>query len=133
MFITMKELMLDVFQFVYKPQLLIADSAEAIANGFILAYVLVGELAGEFSRVICWVHVLRAVDHKLKPIQEPHRQLIRSDLLTIQVQATRATFGLVIRLFKEKWLSLHDRNIDAFIEYFEFWLTRVHLVKFFNS
>ena len=71
--------MLDVFQFVYKPQLLIADSAEAIANGLTLAYVLVGELAGEFSRVICWVHVLRAVDHKLKPIQEPHRQLIRSD------------------------------------------------------
>jgi hypothetical protein len=39
----------------YSPQILIADGAEEITNGFIAIFVL-------YIRIMCWAHVIRAVE-----------------------------------------------------------------------
>jgi hypothetical protein len=43
----------------YRPTILIADGANAITNGFIMA---LGEC---LIRIMCWAHIVRAVDKRL--------------------------------------------------------------------
>jgi hypothetical protein len=56
------KLMIDKLFFMsvptYSPQILIADGAEGITNGFIAIFVL-------YIRIMCWAHVIRAVDKRL--------------------------------------------------------------------
>jgi len=49
----------------FNPKILIADNAEAITNGFQLAF------GHTEKRIYCWAHVIRKIDSKLKSIAEP--------------------------------------------------------------
>ncbi len=57
-----------MYQYVYKPNILIADGAEAITNGFKQAFDYVS--INEFHRVMCWAHVHRNVSAKLNKVKD---------------------------------------------------------------
>jgi hypothetical protein len=57
-----------LYQYVYKPNILIADGAEAITNGFKQAFDYVS--INEFHRVMCWAHVHRNVSAKLNKVKD---------------------------------------------------------------
>ncbi len=53
---------------VYKPEILIADAAAAITNGFCKAYGHDSKAAiREFVRIMCWAHVNINLDKKVRP------------------------------------------------------------------
>ena len=66
MFKTLKDLVLEVFDYVYDPTILVADSAHSITHGFESVYPLL-------KRVVCWVHMIRAIDHHLKTVDETYK------------------------------------------------------------
>ena len=60
MFKTLKSLIYEVFNHIYEPEILVGDSAAAITHGFELAFEKL------VKRIVCWVHMLRAVDTHLR-------------------------------------------------------------------
>lgn len=59
---------------------LMADAAEAINNGFEMAF------GDDFKRGVCWFHVKQAVDKRLKSIQNlVYRGEIISDIIALHV------------------------------------------------
>ncbi len=72
-FNAIKDSLLNIFDYNYRPTILVADGAEAITNGFMKAFNYVS--IEEFIRIMCWSHVDRAYKAKLlkvksKKIQE---------------------------------------------------------------
>jgi hypothetical protein len=57
MFCAMKKSLYSFYIFEYRPNILIADAAPAITNGFMKAFDYESE--DEFIRVMCWAHVDR--------------------------------------------------------------------------
>jgi len=60
MFKTLKSLIYEVFNHIYEPEILVGDSAAAITHGFELAFEKL------VKRIVCWIHMLRAVDTHLR-------------------------------------------------------------------
>ena len=68
-------------QIKYKPQVLIADNAPAIENGFISAF---GN--SEIKRVNCWAHAIRNIDDELAKVKNKEfKAKLRADILKIQL------------------------------------------------
>ena len=118
MFKAIKDSVQNVYNFDYKPSILIADAAEGITIGFQTIFELK-------SRVVCWAHVIRAIDAKLIPIKDPKiRNMIRFDIKRLQESATKLTFETGILLLKKKWTdNQEDSTVITFFNYFEYWLT----------
>ncbi|CAF0968322.1 unnamed protein product [Brachionus calyciflorus] len=72
-----------IYNYEFKPEILIADGAEAITNGFINAFNY--KSIDEFNLVMCWAHVHRAIDTRTKSIDESLRSQIRTDINLIQL------------------------------------------------
>ena len=55
----LKKTLADLFNHEYRPDILIADGADAITNGFKQAFEYNSK--SEFMRVMCWAHMYRLV------------------------------------------------------------------------
>lgn len=115
-FLAVKKQLKNIYNYDYKPDILIADGAEAITNGFMGVFNY--ESIDNFTRVMCWAHVNRAVDTATKPIDEEHKSKIRLDIYSMQESPSPEHFQLSFKLLKKKW-SIGDPTIDVFLKYFE--------------
>lgn len=97
----------------YRPEILIADAADAITNGF-------KDVFGDgLKRVYCWAHVNRAVDKKLLKIKdEETRKRIRDDIYEMQVCESELIFQTIIDLFFAKWAESQREDVAEFMRYF---------------
>jgi len=70
----------------YRPTILIADGADAITNGFIMA---LGEC---LIRIMCWAHVRRNVVKKLHLVEEEYQEEVMIDLDALQLSSSTEIF-----------------------------------------
>ncbi|CAF0931529.1 unnamed protein product [Brachionus calyciflorus] len=91
----------DIFNYDFKPEVLIADGVEATTNGFMRTFGY--ESIDDFTRVMCWAHVYRAIEIKMKSIEESLRNQIRSDISSMQLSPSPAHFIFSFKLFQKKW------------------------------
>ena len=95
----------------YSPQILIADGAEAITNGFIAIFVL-------YIRIMCWAHVVRAVDKRLNVTAlKDYKNEIMGDIYALQLSFSPLNFKYSSDLFLMKWKL---KNLPAVNEMDEF-------------
>ena len=84
----------------FSPNVLVADGAVAITNGFTQAF---GAEALE-KRVMCWAHMIIKVDDRLSRIEnENDRREIRSDIGVLQLARNESIFAKASTLFLAKW------------------------------
>lgn len=102
-----------------QPNVLVADCAEAITNGFSRVFDL-------DKRVYCWAHVLRAIDKELNRVHDQElRSKIKKDILDFQSSVLSSNFRKVADLLVAKWNSLNNAAVDTFTAYFTTnWLDR---------
>lgn len=111
--------------FEYKPNTVIADGADAIKNGFDEAFPELFE-----RRVMCFAHVIRKIDAKLKsfvtPMQKHVKFQIRRDIKLLQLCESEKIFDVALKLFLGKWRSINSVLVNNFLSYFEKeWTTRL--------
>jgi hypothetical protein len=98
----------------YRPTILIADGADAITNGFIMAF---GEC---LIRIMCWAHVVRAVDKRLSVSgMKEYKDDIFADIYALQLSFSTVFFKYANGLFLAKWRSKNSEAINEFLGYFE--------------
>ena len=69
------------------------------------------------QRGMCYPHVQRNVQKKLKTIAEFEKEIL-DDIKHIQLSETREEFDEANLMFYVKWLSLGDEKVDTFIGYY---------------
>ncbi len=98
----------------YEPSILIADAAESITNGFKQAFNILEK------RVVCWAHMIRKVDDRLKPIKnKEYKKEIRQNIVDLQVCFNENVFRKALELFFNKWQAVKSPEIESFIAYFK--------------
>lgn len=108
--------LLKLFNFKYLPKTLIADGADAITNGFMIAF---GYEKHDFKRVMCWAHVVRNIDKRIYVItDEVYRNSIKQDIKELQKSYCVELFTLGYELLEKKWLSTKSGECKTFFEYF---------------
>jgi hypothetical protein len=92
-----------------QPEVLIADSANAIRNAFL-------ETFGEKQMIMCWAHVYRNVIKKVSSLVSKNQQIeMISDIETLQLSQSKKVFDRASNLFLKKW----RKGEPEFIKYFE--------------
>ncbi len=109
----------------YRPTILIADGADAITNGFIMA---LGEC---LIRIMCWAHVVRAVDKRLSVsgVKE-NKYDIFADIYALQLSFSTVFFKSASGLFLAKWRSKNSEAINDFLGYFENEWLNIHVYPY---
>jgi hypothetical protein len=89
----------------YRPQVLIADAAAAITNGFCAAYSYDAQRSVlEFVRIMCWAHVNINCDKKVKAVNDANfRKFLMQDICQMQLADNHEMFIKSFELFKKKW------------------------------
>ena len=101
-------------EYVYAPDILVADNAEAIANGFNMTF------ESPRCRANCWAHVIRNCDTHLKSVHDLSlRKAIRKDIVAVQVAFSESVFKRSVALFLAKYRALKNKEVDVFCDYFE--------------
>ena len=103
----------------FHPSILVADGATEETYGFQLAYCtetdgIKRELEG---RIMCWVHLLRNVDKRLKSVNQRHRANLKSDIYTLQIARNREIFNKAVDLHNQKYNSVGDETVNNFLNY----------------
>ena len=108
-----------IINFPYSPSILLADAASAITNGFSSVFPLK-------KRIICWAHVKRAFNSKLRSIENKSiKDKIRLDIHLFQNHVTDTDFKHVAQLMITSWRTeyLPNAQVEEFISYFmKMWL-----------
>lgn len=99
----------------YKPTQLLADAAQAITNGFMSAFTDIDK------RIVCWAHVIRNIDDKLKTISDKKiRFNIRTDICNLQLCPRADMFNTASKLLINKWKNHgDDEKVLDFLTYFQ--------------
>lgn len=120
LFNSIKKGVKDIYGFDYKPNILIADNASAIENGFNAAF---GD--DQITRINCWAHTIRNIDTELAKIKnKEQRERIRFDICNIQLSQSKAIFIKLNELFYLKWLN-RENSITYFMSYYrDNWVNR---------
>ena len=80
----------------WKPEILLADNAPAIHQGFIKAC---GQPTIINWRVNCWAHAIRNIDDELKcVVNKMNRSEMREDIIRIQLVYTEKLFEAATKL-----------------------------------
>jgi hypothetical protein len=104
-----------LFNVVYNPNILIADGAGAITNGFQNVF-----RPEYFIRIMCWIHMLRNVEKQLNSVGlKEYKEQIISGIKIIQKSFSKEHFNYSIHLFTTKWQSKHISEINSFLHYFD--------------
>lgn len=93
----------------YRPEVLVSDSADAIANGFYKAFFDVDNA----KNVTCWFHVVKALRTKLAGSQ--HISSVLADVGHIHLSSSEETFRRATDLFVEK----RSEELPVFCKYFK--------------
>ena len=96
----------------YNPDVLIADSAPEITNGFTAVF---GEPR---KRINCWFHMLKNCDEQLRSVNSETRGEIRNDITKLQVFPFDDGIEKAFQLFDSKWRKLKNKAVDVFLDYF---------------
>jgi hypothetical protein len=97
----------------YYSTILIADGAEAITNGFITAFLVC------VIRIMCWAHVVRAVDKRLNVTGIKEFKDVLVDIYSLQLSFSPVYFVYASNLFLNKWRLKNLDVINEFIVYFK--------------
>jgi hypothetical protein len=98
----------------FDPTILVADAAASITNGFKSVF------PGFTKRVVCWAHVIRNLDTRLRSVKTHEtRQAIRVDISILQCSSTPSIFKKSLALFLAKWRICAQPEVQTFIEYFD--------------
>ena len=74
------------------------------------------------QRGMCYPHIQRNIQKKLKAIAEFEKEIL-NDIMNIQHSETREEFDEANLMFYVKWLSIGDEKVDNFIgSYHEDWV-----------
>ena len=113
-FRTLRDVYFKIASVHFHAEVLIGDAAPAITNGFV-------EVFGSCpKRVICWAHVIRNVDGKLKSINKKKiKTRIRRDILNLQLSTSEEIFNQAAQLLFEKWYVHSISEVKSFITYFK--------------
>ena len=99
----------------YRPNILIADGAEAITNGFMAAFDY--KSITEFIRIMCWAHVHRNCKSKALTITNKKYSLnIIEDIENLQIMPSNLFFDFALNLFREKWSKVPE--VEIFYKHF---------------
>ena len=98
----------------YDPNILVADGAHAITNGFSNVFKVTN-----FIRIMCWVHMLRNVEKRLNGDLSHLKEAILSDIKIIQRSISTMHFKYSSGLFLSKWRSKNIQPLNEFLIYFE--------------
>ena len=94
----------------FEPDILVADAAAAITNGFTASF------GKEPRRVHCWFHVIHNVDKKLFIIRDVERRKeMRQDIVQLQTCTDESQFSCGVNLFETKW----ENEEPDFLNYFK--------------
>jgi hypothetical protein len=93
--------------FKYRPNILIADAALAITNGFKAAFDY--ENDEEFYRVTCWAHVEGKCEETTHCLPQPTRDELLLDIKNMQAMPSTSSFNKAVELFMAKW----GDNVDV--------------------
>lgn len=91
------------------PKAIVADAAIPITNGFSAAFDDI-----QFTRVHCYAHMMSNV-HTQSFQRHENNDLIKADLRTLQLAATKEIFDVGWKFFSAKWAKKESR----FVKYFE--------------
>ena len=101
----------EAFQFSYTPTILLADAACQITNAFVKAF------GGCEKRIVCWVHVLRNCEKRLKEnINKPFWLKIVADIKSLQLASNLDIFRSASVLFCNKWRLQVPDFIDNYFK-----------------
>jgi hypothetical protein len=99
----------------FKPNVLIADSAQSITNAFEESF---GVTHGEsYIRIHCYFHVTKNLDLRLKSVGNLKRKLIKDDITKLQLARNPQEFQSASDCLVNKWLK--DADLCDFIHYFK--------------
>jgi hypothetical protein len=114
LFNSIKNASMKYYDFNYSPNILIADNATSISNGFSSVFDL------EY-RVNCWAHAIRNIDKYLNSLKkQPELKLnIREDLVTLQLSSSSEIFKKGKSLFLKKYNKYSDCSVVSFLSYLE--------------
>uniref|UniRef100_A0A914UVY7 MULE transposase domain-containing protein n=1 Tax=Plectus sambesii TaxID=2011161 RepID=A0A914UVY7_9BILA len=92
----------------FNPSILVADCADAIANGFSSTF------SNDFVRVNCWAPVHRNMQKQLLTIRsEKLRSQFALDINTLQLAHTVNSFNKAVTLFAEKWDAIGEDSSET--------------------
>jgi hypothetical protein len=97
-FRALKKALRDLFDYDYRPSILIADGAEAITNGFMEAFDY--ESADDFTRIMCWAHLYRLLQTSTSKL--PHGAELFQDIQDWQCSHSPELFERNTVLFFQK-------------------------------
>lgn len=108
LFKSLKFAMERIVKKTFKPDVMIADGAQAIQNGF-------EEVFGkdDTTVVMCWFHVMQNLQ-KQKLHDDSNREAILNDIRQIHHSYNNEIFDLGCQLFADKW----KESEETFVEYF---------------
>lgn len=102
----------QLYSIAFKPRILIADAANAIANGFKDVFLDV-----DVQIIMCWFHVKQALCKRLG--SNEHRAAILEDIGHIHLAHSVKMFSRSVELFDEKW----SEKLPDFCAYFKrYWV-----------
>ena len=113
-FVSIRKVVNALFSQNYKSSILMADRADAITNGFLLAFDY--DSVDYCVRLMCWAHVFCAVDKKTESIDEPLRTNIRDDIDSLQIMPSPELFAMANKLFVVKWSSEKNAKRLSFVD-----------------
>lgn len=93
----------------YSPNILIADSAEAITNAFTTVFNPIN-----FLRIYCWFHVTQNIDKKQSLVSKEIWTTLRSDISFLQIASSPSVFNAAKKLWSKKYENL----VPNFHQYF---------------
>ena len=102
------------FKVIYDPNILVADGASVITNGFKNVF-----RGSNFIRVMCWVHMLRNVEKRLNGDLSIHKDAILSANNILQKSISTMHFNYASGLFLAKWRAKDETPLNDFLIYFE--------------
>lgn len=96
-----------------RPAAVIGDGAGAITNAVTTVFDM------EMKRGMCWAHVIRNVDQRLRSVPSPSKERLRYDICSIQLAISQTEFDSMVVMFLQKWNSHIDSCVNEFVSYFE--------------
>ena len=117
MFNAIKKATKSLFNYDYNPNILIADAASAIHNGFMKGFDF--KSLDDFYRVMCWSYVDGNCEDNLKSYPSEIREEIIQDIKDIQVMPSRKAFKCAVDMFlnhfKNEWIDKNNGWYEGFI------------------
>ena len=117
-----KGLAFEIYGFDFNVSVILADAVLSIMSGFKLVFPELDK------RIICWAHVNRKIDERLRGVEETIRGAITNDFEVFQSTITEPHINQAFELLYKKWQALNNQKINDMFQYFrDQWLTESNI------